>query len=230
MPAGDYIQSLFARIANRYDGANRVLSLGCDEFWRKAMVTHLKPLNPNYILDVATGSGDVAFSLLKGLPNVKSIVGIDFCEPMLKKACEKQKVRDPKEKISFQCMDLFNFEGIEIFDAITVAFGVRNFENRLLGFQKMYDLLKTGGSLIILEASQPDAWIRPVYTLYLKKIMPLIAGWISGERSAYDYLADSVDQFPTANQIKHELLSIGFSSIEIQRFMLGSVAIHFCVK
>lgn len=231
MPASDFIQGVFSRISNRYDWANRVLSLGCDHYWRYKMVAYLKRHHPKKVLDVATGSGDVAFALLKGLMGIKKIIAIDFCESMLNQAKIKQLQKDPHQLIDFQWVDLFKLEGLNAsFDAITVAFGVRNFENRLNGLKKMYELLRPGGHLIILEASQPYDWVKPLYTIYLKKIMPMIAGWISGDRPAYDYLASSISEFPNCEAMKNELLGIGFCSVGIERFMLGSVAIHVCIK
>ncbi|MDG2169372.1 MAG: ubiquinone/menaquinone biosynthesis methyltransferase, partial [Opitutales bacterium] len=183
--------------------------------------------NPSVVVDLATGSGDVAFALKNKLADEVSVSGLDFCQPMLDEAEKKRLERTPSPDINFGIGDILNLplEDNSV-DAITVAFGVRNLENRNQGLQDILRCLRPGGKLFILEFSQPYNWFRPLYYSYLKYILPTIAGWVTKKPEAYDYLGDSIEGFPSTQKLIDELDVAGFHDMKATRMTLGIVAIH----
>jgi demethylmenaquinone methyltransferase/2-methoxy-6-polyprenyl-1,4-benzoquinol methylase len=176
MPEGAAISRMFAGIAGRYDTANHLLSFGQDYRWRRKLAAMVKARDPRDVVDLATGSGDVAFTLRETLGPRVAITGLDFCQPMLDQAEEKKKQRPNMENLRFafgDCMDLPLDENSV--DAITISFGLRNFEDRLRGMREMLRVLRPGGAAYILEFSQPSAWMKPFYYAYLKGLLPLMA-------------------------------------------------------
>ncbi len=227
MPEGKNIATMFGKIAKRYDLTNRFLSLGLDRYWRWRIVQALKAAKAQTIIDMATGSGEVAFALQKGLGPQAKIIGIDFCKAMLQEAIIKKKKKALYRSIQFVEGDCLNppLEDHSA-DGITIAFGLRNFEDRTQGLNAMKQLLKPGGTLVILEASHPYRGLKTLYYFYLKYIMPRLALAITGDASAYYYLADSIASFPTAQALAKELKEIGFQSVQTKRLSLGIVALH----
>lgn len=231
MPEGKAIAEMFGRIAPRYDLANRLLSGGVDTYWRWRMVRLLKKIQPTRVIDLATGSGDVAFALRKGLGRNINIIGLDFCPEMLEQAAIKQAHLPDSQKITFTLGDCLNPPlPPETADGLTIAFGVRNLEDRKKGFEAMWNLLRPGGMLVILEASQPYRGFKGLYYFYLKHLMPRIARLIAQDGSAYDYLADSIAAFPTAYELADELRDAGFKNVHTRRLTLGIVALHSAIK
>ena len=191
MPKGPDIKQMFAGIAGRYDLANHLLSLGIDYYWRRRLVKEVKASNPTSVVDLATGSGDVAFALKKELGQSVNIKGIDFCEPMLAKAIEKKSQKKVFQDIEFILGDILHLplEDNSV-DTLTIAFGFRNLEDRAKGLKEMRRVLsKPNGVLLILEFTQTHLWLRPLYTIYLKYILPILAYIITGKSKAYHYLA-----------------------------------------
>ena len=230
-PEGNAVGRMFAGIAGRYDFANHVLSGGIDFYWRKILADCVESYDPKSIVDLATGSGDVAFKLCDRLGNGVSIRGLDFCEPMLDKARQKQDQSDSYRDLSFEfgdCMQL-PLENDSV-DAITIAFGVRNFENRNKGLKEIRRVLRTGGRLFILEFSQPHAWFRPFYYLYLKFILPRLAALATGDKGAYDYLAGTIEHFPSKKELCEQVLDAGFSKVNARGITFSIVAIHEATK
>ncbi len=227
MPKGSAINAMFAAIAGRYDCANHVLSAGVDYYWRWRLVRAVRAAKPGDVADLATGSGDVAFALRRGLAPQVSVLGLDFCEPMLARA-EAKKAKDARfGSVRFavgDCMAL-PLEDASV-DAITIAFGVRNFEDRPRGFREMLRVLRPGGRAFILEFSQPASWLRPFYYVYLKRLLPLVAGVVTGKADAYEYLAGSIESFPARDVLSRELLSAGFSSVKATGLTGSIVALH----
>lgn len=226
MPEGAAVSRMFAEIAHRYDAANHLLSGGVDFHWRRVLVKMVAAAQPRDVADLATGSGDVAFALRQGLAQDTVIAGYDFCEPMLEQARAKQGGDTPVHFAFGDCMHLPLADASV--DAITIAFGVRNFEDRLRGLREMHRALRPGGRAFILEFSQPYAWFRPCYYLYLKFILPLLAGVATGKKDAYDYLACSIEGFPARAELSAQIREAGFQSVTATALTFGIVAIHEC--
>jgi demethylmenaquinone methyltransferase / 2-methoxy-6-polyprenyl-1,4-benzoquinol methylase len=231
MPDPVAVNSMFARIARRYDVANRLLSGGTDVWWRHRLVKAVKQGSPAAVLDLATGSGDVAFVLAKKLPPETRITGMDFCQPMLDEAVIKQQSSGRFPNITFQQGDGMALPLADAqFDAVTISFGLRNMADRHKALGEMHRVLRPGGRLFILEFSQPYNWFKPVYYFYLRRILPSIAALVTGDRGAYEYLCGSIEQYPSHQAMSAEVLRAGFASVEVTRMTFGSVALHAATK
>lgn len=231
MPEGKAVEKMFAGISSRYDTANHLLSGGIDFYWRHVLASKVKSCRPKNIVDLATGSGDIAFKLRDHLGPKVAITGLDFCEPMLEEARQKKVHNDLYSDIEFQfgdCMQLI-LPNASV-DTVTIAFGVRNFENRERGLKEILRILKPGGRLFILEFSQPAAWFKPFYYTYLKYILPFVAGIATGDKNAYNYLAGTIESFPTKRSISEQLESIGWTDVKAYGLTFSIVAIHEAVK
>lgn len=224
---------MFGRIARRYDLANRLLSGGMDIWWRRRLVAAVRRARPHDVLDLATGSGDVAFALSRGLPAEVRINGMDFCQPMLDEAELKKSAAGPGRyaNISFRQGDGLALPlADESVDAVTISFGLRNLADRARGLREMRRVLRPGGRLFVLEFSQPHAWFRPIYFFYLKRILPRVAGWVTGDRGAYDYLNDTITEFPGREALAAEIRAAGFSTVSASAMACGAVALHEAQK
>jgi demethylmenaquinone methyltransferase/2-methoxy-6-polyprenyl-1,4-benzoquinol methylase len=233
MPDPAAINSMFSRIAGRYDLGNRVLSGGLDSWWRHQLVQSLVKTGPAVVLDLACGSGDVAFAISrKTLPTIK-ITGVDFCQPMLDEAITKQKA-DPCNRygnVVFQQGDGLNLPFPDhFFDAVSIAFGLRNMGDRARSLAEIYRVLRPGGRMFILEFSQPNRWFRPFYLFYLRHILPWVAGLLCRDRSAYVYLNESIEAFPHRDALTVEIRAAGFSAIKSRGMTFGTVALHEAAK
>ncbi|MEY4487966.1 MAG: hypothetical protein RIQ79_474 [Verrucomicrobiota bacterium] len=218
---------MFARIAGRYDTANRLLSGGIDIWWRRRLVGEVKLCAPEDVLDLATGSGDVAFALAKILPPAARITGMDFCQPMLDEAIIKQSADSSGARIVFKQGDGLALPVADnTFDAVTVSFGLRNMADRHRALTEMRRALRPGGHVHVLEFSQPYKWFRPIYYFYLRRILPRIAGFITGDRGAYDYLNASIESYPDHQEMSAELTRAGFKNVSVIRMTCGIVALH----
>lgn len=230
MPDPKAVNSMFARIAGRYDLANHLLSGGVDYWWRQRLVRAVHDAHPEAILDLATGSGDVAFALADGLPTGARVTGMDFCAPMLEEAVKKRAGSPRWAPIEFKQGD-----GIALplpdrtFDAVTISFGLRNMADRHKALSEMHRVLRPGGRLFVLEFSQPAWWFRPIYFAYLKFVLPGIAAVVTGDRSAYEYLCGSIELFPDRAGIAEEIRRAGFRSVEATPLTFGIVALHEAV-
>ena len=235
MPDPVAVNSMFGRIARRYDLANRLLSGGFDLWWRRCLVGAVRRAAPTDILDLATGSGDVAFALSKALPERVRITGMDFCQPMLDEA-EAKKTRGALERGRFANVTFRQGDGLALpladasIDALTIAFGLRNLADRARGLREMHRVLRPGGRLFVLEFSQPAAWFRPLYYFYLAKILPRVAGLVTGDRAAYDYLNNTIAEFPGRAALADEIRAAGFSSVAPRGMTCCIVALHEAVK
>jgi demethylmenaquinone methyltransferase/2-methoxy-6-polyprenyl-1,4-benzoquinol methylase len=233
MPDPIAVNSMFGRIARRYDVANRLLSGGLDVWWRHRLVAAVRRHGPREVLDLATGSGDVAFALSRGLAAGVRITGMDFCQPMLDEAeLKKSAGRDERyANITFRQGDgLALALADESFDAITISFGLRNLADRVRGLREMRRVLRPGGRLFVLEFSQPSAWFRPLYFFYLKNILPRIAGAVTGDRAAYDYLNNTITEFPDREALASEIRAAGFAQVAASGMTFGTVALHEALK
>ncbi|ADE53034.1 ubiquinone/menaquinone biosynthesis methyltransferase [Coraliomargarita akajimensis DSM 45221] len=222
---------MFAGIAGRYDVANHLLSGGIDFYWRRVLTQMVKSRSPRDVVDLATGSGDVAFKLRDRLGTETPVKGLDFCEPMLEEARRKQASKPSYADLEFtfgDCMDLPLPDNCV--DAVTISFGVRNFEDRQRGLKEILRVLRPGGTLYILEFSQPDRWFRPIYYFYLKFILPWVAAIATGDKSAYDYLAGTIENFPTKEALGEQVELAGFDSVQATGLTFSIVAIHAATK
>jgi demethylmenaquinone methyltransferase/2-methoxy-6-polyprenyl-1,4-benzoquinol methylase len=232
MPDPVAVSSMFARIASRYDVANRLLSLGLDRSWRARLVRETARGAPADVLDLATGSGDVAFALAARLPAATRITGADFCQPMLDEAENKKRLAGGRwSNVHFRPADALQLPFPDAsFDAVTIAFGLRNLSDRDRGLREMHRVLRPGGRLLVLEFSQPHRWFRPVYFFYLRHILPRLAGIVTGDRPAYDYLNESIELFPTRGALSVEIQHAGFDPVRAIPLTLGTVALHIAER
>lgn len=228
MPDPNAVRTMFARIAGRYDLANRLLSGGIDIWWRRKLVRAVHDARPMAVLDLATGSGDVAFALADGLPITVQINGMDFCQPMLDQAVLKRDAGSPRwHGIHFSQGDGMALPLPDaVVDAVTVSFGLRNMADRHKALSEMRRVLRPGGRLFVLEFSQPFWWFRPFYYAYLKGLLPLVADVVTGDRGAYEYLGGSIEQFPDREGLSTEILHAGFASVTATPLTCGIVALH----
>jgi demethylmenaquinone methyltransferase/2-methoxy-6-polyprenyl-1,4-benzoquinol methylase len=233
------IAEMFDRIAFRYDFLNRFLSGGIDLHWRRRAIRELRSHGisggengaTRSILDVATGTGDMAILLTRQLPDVR-VTGIDISTGMLEIGLEKVKRLRLGGQIMLQTGDS---EALEFpdghFDAITVAFGVRNFENLEKGLKEMLRVLKPDGKLVILEFSQPRTpGVRQLYDLYLRLVAPHLGKMVASNREAYQYLNESVKAFPEGAAFLHILESCGYAQPRLRRMSLGICSLYIAKK
>lgn len=223
------VENMFDNIASKYDFLNRLLSLRIDVFWRKTLVEWLKNDKPKLVLDVATGTGDLAIVIHKVL-GVR-VIGLDLSQKMLNVGIEKIKALNLQNEISMlkgdaECLP---FEDNQ-FDAVSVAFGVRNFENLEKGLEELKRVVKEKSNVYILEFSQVEGFFASFYLFYFKYVLPKIGQLISKDSQAYSYLPHSVHDFPYGEKMRNILLKIGFSKVEYKKLSLGIVTIYKATK
>jgi len=226
----EQVTKMFDNISKEYDSLNRVISFGIDVKWRNKVVDIVKDTNPERILDIATGTGDLAISLAK--TNAKKIIGLDISDGMLEVGRKKI---DKKELNSTIDMVLGDSESLpfetDSFDAITVAFGVRNFEHLDKGLSEILRVLKPNGKFVILETSVPTKTpFKQGYQLYTKFILPLIGKLFSKDRSAYSYLSESASLFPFGEALNNILREIGFIEVKDHPQTFGVATIYTASK
>jgi demethylmenaquinone methyltransferase/2-methoxy-6-polyprenyl-1,4-benzoquinol methylase len=220
MQDAGFVKNAFAGIASRYVLANHVLSLGIDVLWRQLTAKKVAEKQPRTILDLATGSGDLAETLQSACTGAQ-ILGADFSVPMMREAQKKAF----NQLIAADGMKLPFHDGS--FDALTVAFGLRNMASWPGALVEMRRVLKPQGFLFVLDFSLPSLpVIRPAYLFYLKNIMPRIAGWITGQRKAYEYLCSSVERFPSGSDMEALILSCGFKSVKTRHLSFGIASLY----
>jgi len=221
------VTKMFDNIAPYYDFLNRFLSLGIDTIWRKKMINTLKEDNPKHILDVATGTADVAIEMSKRL-DAEKIIGLDISPEMLEVGKKKISKKSLENLISLQVGDSENlpFED-NTFDAITVAFGVRNFENLEKGIVEMQRVLRKDGKLVVLEFSKPTIFpFKQLFNFYFQYILPTIGRFTSKDPRAYKYLYESVQKFPDGQKFVDVLEKTGFKSNQCVALSLGICSIY----
>jgi demethylmenaquinone methyltransferase / 2-methoxy-6-polyprenyl-1,4-benzoquinol methylase len=226
----EQVEEMFNSIAHRYDFLNRFLSMGIDKGWRKKAISYLKPLEPKQILDVATGTGDLALEAMKLNPD--HITGLDIAEQMLVFGREKIAAKGLSDKISMIKGDSENLPfPNNNFDAITVAFGVRNFQNLLKGLTEMNRVLKPGGRLVVLEFSKPSSFpYKQVYNFYFTYILPVMGNMLSKSKNAYTYLPESVKHFPEGAEFAGFLKEAGYKNIIVKPLTFGTCSLYIADK
>ena len=226
------VAKMFDGISPRYDLLNRLLSAGIDVRWRKEALRLLaKHVQPVQVLDVATGTGDLALALANRWP-LASVVGVDISEGMLSMGRRKIQSAGLESRLELRTGDAENLPfDRETYDAVTVAFGVRNFENLDKGLAEIARVLKSGGVLMVLEFSRPRSWIvQTAMNFYSRTLMPTLGGWLSKDRAAYTYLPESVAVFPEGSDFEKYLKASGLEVLETLRLSMGIASIYLAKK
>ena len=220
----DSVREMFGSIARRYDLANHLLSCGCDFIWRKRAAAIVSGWNPNTIVDLATGTGDLALALAKALPN-SEIVGADFSEEMLAVA----KAKGVRRVVTADALALPFAD--RSFDCLTVAFGLRNIKDWSAALREMARVLTANGNLLVMEFSLPSMSIlRTVYRFYLHRLMPIFGSFLTRKKTAYDYLGDSIEQFPGGDELVRLIEANGFCDASAEPLTGGIVTIYIATK
>lgn len=220
-------REMFTSIAPRYDFLNRLLSMGRDKYWRQRAIDLLDPMGKERILDVATGTGDMAIEVAKRNLSVQ-VFGIDFSQRMLDLGRIKIAQRGYNQAVSLQtgsgeCLPFAD----ESFDGVICAFGIRNFADIQLGLREFFRVLKPGGRIVVLEFSIPqNQFLNTVYEWYFNLILPKIGNIISGHSNAYSYLPESVANFPSQKKLIKLIEKIGFKKVSFSELTFGIVSIH----
>ena len=222
---------MFSSIAGKYDFLNRLFSLGIDVRWRRELASEIPETDDHPILDVATGTADVALTLEERCPGDRLIVGIDFTLPMLQVGANKVS-GNQERRIRLAAGDAYALPFREnTFGAVTIAFGLRNLAYRVDGLKEMARVLIPGGQVVILEFSPMDKpMIGRLFRFYFHRVMPFFGGIISGNRGAYRYLPDSVDQFPGPVGLGQEMLEAGFTEVKCRALTMGIAYLHVGIK
>ena len=219
MPDAVYVHDAFARIADRYVLTNHVLSGGMDIWWRKVVTARVRDWEPRRVLDVASGTGDLALEIQTQCPQCE-VVASDFCAEMLAHASN----RGVKKTLVADALQL-PFPDRE-FDVGTVAFGLRNMADYPAGLREMKRVLKPGGRLVILDFSLPKGILRGPYRWYLHHVLPHMAGWLTGQKDAYEYLGGSIEAFPSGQVMLDLLGSCGFKDSSATPLTFGVVTVY----
>ena len=219
MPDPKFVHAAFSSIASRYVTANHVLSLGADVLWRERAIKMIAEWQPRNLLDIATGTGDLALAIQKALPEV-DVQGTDFCRPMLDVAVK----RGLSNVFEADAMNLPLPDAC--FDAATVALGLRNMADYKKALCEFRRILRPGGHLLVLDFSMPEGLLAKPYRFYLHHVLPRIAGVLTGNAEAYDYLGDSIEQFPRGDAFCNLLTQCGYSMPVALPLLCGIAAIY----
>lgn len=228
----EQVEEMFDNIAPTYDKLNHIMSLNIDRIWRRRVMRIVRRAKAQKIMDVATGTGDLAIAMAKRVDRTQ-ILGIDLSEEMLAVARAKVQKQGLEERIMLEKGDAENLTMVEdgAVDAVTVAFGVRNFENMEQGLRELHRTLKEGGKLVVLEFSMPkNRLIRWFYSQYAHRLLPRIGGMISKDKRAYTYLPDSVEEFPAPERFADILRGVGFKSVKMRSQSFGIAYIYEATK
>lgn len=219
MPDAVYVRDAFARIADRYVLTNHVLSCGADIWWRKVVTARIRKWKPERLLDVASGTGDLALEIQDQIPACE-VIASDFCAEMLAHASS----RGMQQTVVADALNLPFPE--HSFDGVTVAFGLRNMADYPAALREMRRVLKPGGRLLILDFSLPAGILRGPYRFYLHRVLPHMAGFLTGEKDAYEYLGGSIEQFPSGKGMTDLLETCGFEKTDATPLTFGVVSIY----
>ena len=226
-----FVRDKFAAISNKYDFLNSLLSLKADSYWRWVTTRELKEFPEGAILDLCAGTLPLALELTRQAPK-RTVVAVDFCEDMLCSGLQSLPNDERKDRIGAVCGDGEEIPAAsEKFWGVTVAFGVRNLARTEKGLAEMYRVLKPGGKLLILEFSRPrNAIFKPIYNFYLNSVLPKVAGLVSGDKEAYEYLASSIAEFYEPEELLAMIKEAGFSRQYCRPLTMGIVTIYIGIK
>lgn len=228
---GQLVETMFDNIAPTYDTLNHRLSWDIDRYWRRKAIEALRPHKPKMMLDVATGTGDFAI-LAAEMLRPEKLIGIDISEGMMQVGRKKVKEKGLDDVISFakeDCLRL-SYEN-DTFDAVTAAFGIRNFQDLEKGLREMYRVLKDGGMLCIIELTSPVRFpMKQLFHLYSHSVLPVYGKIISKDSSAYSYLTRTIEAFPQGETMKEVLRRVGFSEASFQRLTFGICTMYLAKK
>ena len=228
----EQVEEMFDNIAPTYDRLNHIMSFNIDRVWRRRVMRIVRRSKARRIMDLATGTGDLAIAMAKRVDRTQ-ILGIDLSEEMLAVARAKVQKQGLEERIMLEKGDAENLTMVAdgSIDAVTVAFGVRNFENMERGLSEIYRTLRAEGKLVVLEFSMPkNRFVRWVYSNYAHRLLPRIGAMISKDRRAYTYLPESVEEFPAPERFAEILKSVGFSSVKLRSQSCGIAYIYEATK
>lgn len=227
----EQVTQMFDNIAPTYDRMNRAMSLGIDNYWRRDALKELRKYHHNHILDIATGTGDFAI-LAQKIVQPRKITAIDISEGMMRIGREKANTKGLGNIITFEVQDCASLTfANNSFDAATVAFGVRNFEDIDTSFQEVCRVLTPGGVFLFLELTVPQgAPIKQLYATYTKHVMPVLSGIFATEQRAYNYLPESIAAFPQGREMMLILKKNGFTNIRLRRYTLGIATLYIAEK
>ncbi|MCL6642750.1 MAG: bifunctional demethylmenaquinone methyltransferase/2-methoxy-6-polyprenyl-1,4-benzoquinol methylase UbiE [Candidatus Bipolaricaulota bacterium] len=227
----DEVAQMFSQIAQRYDRANHILSFQRDRAWRRTLVQQAAPKPGERLLDLCTGTGDVAIEFARACPKLQ-IVGLDLSEEMLRVAHEKLAQLSLDHRVQLVQGNALELPFAESsFEIVTIAFGLRNLSDRTRGLKEIYRVLSTEGRAFIVEFSLPQSsLVRLVYLPYLRYIVPIVGGMVSGSRAPYEYLRDSIEGFPDRAQILEELYEVGFRPVGYRDLTLGIATLYWGEK
>ncbi len=222
------VRRMFTQIVPRYDLLNRIHSLGRDVFWRQATARRAKVFDTGRVLDLATGTGDLAMTLAEQFHGSR-VIGIDFTLPMVQRAGEKVLASEYGGRVFLSGADALRLPFPDkSFDSVTMAFGIRNIPDRRAALKEMRRVLVPGGRALILEFTFPHwSFFRRIYETYLTRLIPRLGGLISGDRQAYQYLADSILDFPSPQAFCQEMAQAGFSRTGFVQFTFGVAILHW---
>lgn len=226
-----FVRDKFASISNRYDFLNSLLSLKVDSYWRWVTTRELKEFPEGAVLDLCAGTLPLALELTRQASK-RTVVAVDFCEDMLRSGLKSLPLDERKNRIGAVCGDGEEIPAAtEKFWGVTVAFGVRNLANTAKGLAEMYRVLKPGGKLLILEFSRPRNIIfKPIYSFYLNRVLPKVAGLVSGDKEAYEYLARSIAEFYEPEELLTMIRKAGFSRQYYRPLTMGIVTVYVGIK
>jgi demethylmenaquinone methyltransferase/2-methoxy-6-polyprenyl-1,4-benzoquinol methylase len=225
------IRNLFDNIAPTYDLLNHLLSLGRDVYWRRRAVQELRGLE-GWILDLATGTGDVAIEIIHQNHHRRRVFGLDFSEPMIKRARRKVSKKGLSQTVTLGLGDALSLPFREnTFDALMIAFGLRNIVNKGQALSEMVRVVKKGGRVVVLEFTFPQkGWMRRLYPIYFQKVLPRVGGLISGDRGAYAYLPESVFHFASAENYEQIMRKVGLVNVGSQSLTAGVASVISGIK
>lgn len=223
MPDPGFVHAAFSSIAERYVTANHILSCGSDILWRNRALQKLAEWKPRRVLDIATGTGDLALAIEHAFPEAE-VLGTDFCRPMLDVAVR----RGLRHVLEADALHLPLPD--DAYDVATVAFGLRNMEDYAAALREFHRVLTPGGHLMVLEFSMPQGIFLPPYRVYLHHVLPRIAGWVTGNSGAYDYLGDSIEAFPRGEAFTALLESVGYHGCTALPLSLGVATLYTAQK